>query len=249
MFRKQIFCAALLSLITLSSCSSFKIVFPQGNDRSSFDAIEIKERMTFGVLDEKITIGSFIATIDRSWTKTDSSQGFQLFGSSKTVTAEQNYSFKITGPDDFNWDGKCAAGAEVEQETTKIFKYKTKSETVNQNNLMCEFKSGAKKIILYIEGPSSEKTGYIRSDTISLDIIMRFESMTVGKGWTGSNNTIGYQVYNKGVLIAVIGPGMNDKALYVRKGVDQKLMPILLNSTAALVAYEDMSKNAKSSGN
>jgi len=223
------------------------IIFPQGNDRSSFNAIVINERMTFGFLAEKIIIGEYKADIDRSWTKEDSTHSFQFLGSSKTIRAEQNYSFKITGTDDFNWDGKCYAGAEVEKESIRLFKKKMTSHTVNKNNMACEFNSGDKKIFLYIEGPSNNKTGYIRFNEVNLDIIMKFESVPVGGGWTTSNNTIGYQIYNNGILIAVIGTTLSDKALYVRKDIEQTLMPVLLNSAVALVAYKDMSSSIKNS--
>lgn len=56
---------------------------------------------------------------------------------------------------------KCAASAEVEKETNKLFKMKMKSETLQKNNLLGEFVSGNKQISLYIDGPYGYKTGFI----------------------------------------------------------------------------------------
>lgn len=74
---------------------------------------------------------------------------------------------------------------------------------------------------------------------------MKSESSNIGGGWKTSNNTIGYQIYDKSILIAVIGTTSMDKALYIRKGIDRKLMPVLLNTSAAFVAYKDISTKIK----
>ncbi|MCP4134553.1 MAG: hypothetical protein GY754_26500 [bacterium] len=218
-----------------------KIIFPEGNDRNSFDVIDIKEKVTLGILDEKITMGVYTAFPDRSGTEIDSS-GFSIFFLSlKTVSAKQTYSFKLTGPDGFNWRGKCAANAEVEKERVKIFNFKTRSKTLQKNNLLGEFVSGNKKISLYMDGSYGRKTGYIQFNGSDYTIRMKPESSNMGGGWKTSNSTIGYQIYDKDVLIAVIGTTSMDKALYIRKGIDRELMPVLLNTSAALVAYEDIS--------
>ena len=245
MLKKHIVCLLVFSLTIFSSCSSMKIIFPEGSIRNSFDVIDIKEKVTFGILNEKITIGAYTAFPDRSGTETDSS-GFSIFSQSlKTVSAKQTYSFKLTGPDGFNWRGKCAASAEVEKEKIKLFKLKMKSSTLQKNNLLGEFISGNKKIFLYIDGPYSSKTGYIRFNGSTYTVKMKPESSNIGGGWKTSNSTIGYQIYDKNILIAVIGTTSMDKALYIRKSIDRKLMPVLLNISAALVAYEDISAKIK----
>jgi hypothetical protein len=243
-FSKKNICAVILPLIVISSCSMMEIVFPKGKNRSDFDIININESSNFVTGNGKISIGSFTAVIDRSWTKKYSSNDFVLFGSSKTISAKQTYKFKLTGPDGFNWEGKCIAGAEMEKESFKLFKFESTSETLNKNNLMGEFKSCNKKIDLYLEGSDAHKTGSIRYNDISLDIQMRLERSDSGS----SNNTIGYQIYNHEVLVAVAGPSSMDKALYVRKNIDQNLLPIIINSAVALVGYQDMSSNVKDSG-
>jgi hypothetical protein len=243
MIRKIIVLAMAAFSFGIISCASspFKIIFPEGAERSDFTQMPISERLTFGVRDERIQIGSYTASVDRSWTKTKSTDDFVLFGSSETKTATQTYKFALTGPDGFSWAGKCAAGAELEKDKVKLFKFTSNSEEMKKNTLAGEFVSGDKKILLYIYGETYEKTGSITSGEISLSVNYSSRSQRGGFG----NSTSHFDIYKDNVLIAVIGPSAMDKALYVRKGTDPNLMPVLLNATIALVAYEDMGAKVK----
>jgi hypothetical protein len=243
MLRRVIVFAVILLSFEVISCASspFKIIFPDGAERSEYTQMDISERLTFGVRDERIKIGAYSASIDRSWTKTKSTDDFVLFGSSETKTAKQTYKFTITGPDGFNWTGKCAAGAELEKDKMKLFKFTSTSEEMKNNTLAGEFVSGDKKIILFMYGETNEKSGSITFGDITLTLKYSSKSQRGGFG----NATSHFDVYKDNTLVAVIGPSAMDKALYVRKGTDPNLMPVLLNATVALVAYEDMGAKVK----
>jgi hypothetical protein len=231
----------LLPLIFASGCKLVQVAFPDGADRASFVKYTVHGKNDLSQSAGKLAIGDYSVKVSRGWTSSKSTSGSVLFRSDTETDINQKYSYAISGPDGFAWSGECQAYAKVEKESSKLVtKVNTSSTQVLENTLVGVFSSADKKqyemkLQETAQKAGADKKGSIKGKDVTLEVV---STSKIAESDIHSFRVTGYYIYEKGALAAVVEM-VNLGAVYISKTASKESFPAILNTAAALLAYQD----------
>ena len=236
---KQILIFIILTAFSIG-CTMAQVTFPDGTDQAKFVKYQVAgNNSTSTIFDEKYAIGNYKVVVDRSMTSSSSSSKFfKMFGSEKSKTTEQGYSFSIKGPDKSSWKGDCLARVASKDESTRLFGIKVDSKESVTNTLQCFFESSDNKKyeMKMVETGMQEKTGEITGNNLKFSL----KSTKKMKGSKfDSEKVTGYYFSSSSGIVAVIDL-LNDGAVYIANGVDKNTESLILATSVSLLSYKDM---------
>ncbi|HQO38956.1 MAG TPA: hypothetical protein PK986_00660 [Spirochaetota bacterium] len=243
----------LLYLVIAAGCSTidFQIGFPSDVDRSSFTRYEVAEIPFVSAPISRAEFGPYSVNLVRYGLdkKRTIDNGF----STDTVKAavSEKYTYELRGLGKSIWSGECESSAEYYSKEKGIF-FSTVVDGYYRNIFKCRFSStGQTPIELQIEvnetytdqSQPGFKKGYLRSGSIQLNI----ERTTATGNVSAVPMHIGYYIYHKGELVAVVQNQVHGN-VYISSTLDRKLLPLVVNAAAAILTYYDLESEVLDDG-
>lgn len=234
--------AALLPLMLASGCALVQVAFPAGADKAAFTQYNVIGKSELAMYAGALTIGDYSVKVSRGWTATKSSTGSSLFRSDTETDKSQKYSYTVSGPESFSAAGECQTWIKVEKERGVLSTESSPSSTkILEDTLVCAFPGADRKPYEMKLEKVGKPEGYDKKGTLKgPGVEFTVETTTSIKGKpSGSWLVTGYYFYDKGTLVAVID-STKLGAVYISKDLRKELFPVIMNASAALLAYQDL---------
>lgn len=234
--------SVLLPLMLASGCALLQTAFPAGADKAAFDKYDVIGKSELAMYAGALTIGDYSVKVSRGWTEKKSSTGSSLFRSDTETDKNQKYSYTVSGPENFSSSGECQTWIRTEKERTAFStEVSPTSMTILEDTLVCAFLGADKKAYEMKLEKTGKPEGYDKKGTLKgpgVEFTVETTTRIEGKP-SGSWLVTGYYFYEKGALVAVID-STKLGAVYVSKTLKKELFPVVLNASAALLAYQDL---------
>lgn len=232
-------------LLLNAGCSTvqYQIGFPSDADQSSFTRYEVKEIQIVTSKISDAAFGPWSVSLTRTPMNKSTKKNDGFITDEEKNSASEKYSYKLSGPDRSIWSGECESSAEYYCKESGII-FSSVVDGYYKNYLRCRFTSpGQQPIEMQIEVNENYKDqsipgfkkGYIRSGNIQLDL----ERTMSTEKFSLMPMHIGYYIYYNNELVAVV-QNMIHGNVYISSTLDRKLLPLVVNASAALLTYYDL---------
>ena len=234
--------SVLLPLMLASGCALVQVAFPAGADKTAFDKYDVIGKSELAMYAGALSIGDYSVKVSRGWTEKKSSTGSTLFRSETETDKSQKYSYTVTGPENFASSGECQTWIRTEKERTAFSTEVSPSSTaILEDTLVCAFLGVDKKPYEMKMEKTGKPESYDKKGTLKgpgVEMTVETTTKIAGKP-SGSWLVTGYYFYEKGTLVAVID-STKLGAVYISKSLRKEMFPVILNASAALLAYQDL---------
>ncbi len=240
----------ILPLILFNGCTALqraadftygnKIGFPDGIDSSSFTEYSVSEIQLITKSINYANFGPYSVRLLRNGIKIQDNSSSGFLKSEYNKKASEKYNYELTGIGKTVWKGECVSSAHNIEKKSGLPLFE-KEEYFYENFLQCKASNGEKSLNLKFEsfppegGTLLPQRGYVESGGIRFDIE---ETMNTDKNYLLPFN-IGFYIYDKGKLAAVVQNRVKG-AVYISSAVDNKSLPLILNTAAILLTYYDL---------
>ncbi|PKL15798.1 MAG: hypothetical protein CVV49_19570 [Spirochaetae bacterium HGW-Spirochaetae-5] len=231
-------CAALQK--TSDFAFGNKIGFPDDVDSSLFKEYPVAEVPLTNQRINGADFGPYSIKLIRNEIKVEDNSSKGFLKSEFQKIASEKYNYELKGIGKTVWRGECTTSAHnIEKKSG--FPMFEKREYSYKNIMACNASGPDRIISLQMEsllpenGGLCQQKGYAVSGNIRLDIE---ETMNTDKQYL-MPVYIGFYIYNKGILAAVVQNRMKG-AVYISSTLDAELLPVVINTAAALLTYYDL---------
>lgn len=240
---KKIIPVLILALAAGCSTVQYQIGFPPDAERSSFTRYEVKEIQYVTERISNASFGPYSVNIVRYGTDRKKSIDDGFYTDTRNISAKEKYSYELRGLGKSIWSGECESSAEYYSKETGIF-FSTVADGYYKNRLSCRFTSpGQTPVELQIDVTETYKDssipgfkkGYVSSGNMRLDL----ERTASTENFALVPMHIGYYIYHNGELVAVV-QNMIHGNVYISSGLDRRLLPLVVNASAAILTYYDL---------